>query len=196
MRMTRELSKMPEECNEIGKMGKFCYKVVRISRPEPKYSELGLAFDILRRCTDRLKESGHSYWNSDRLYKKFDSMIKEGDIRLVYECNIPISTFTLLDMPPQEIRKLWGEKADEPAAYLRALAVIPEKQMMGIGGVVLNGIENIISREKKLGVMRFHTADVLKGYFHEKMGYPIHKEHITGGKYNLILFEKMLGEQR
>lgn len=186
-----------EEKKGIGKMelGKMACRIERISRPKLVPEKLQLAYFILEECTKDLIYNSHDYWDIDRLPSKFETMMKQDDIRLVYIGESPVATFTLLDMPPEEIRKYWGRKADEPAAYMRALAVVPDRQGRGIGQKLVGQIERIVLEEKKQNILRFHAADVLKDYFHGKLGYPVYKEYETGKRYNLVMFEKMLNKK-
>ena len=169
----------------------------RIERAREK-EDANKVVSILSQCSNDLLEKGYDYWKNAYPLDEVLEMVRKCDVRLAYDGDTPVGTFTLHTMPKKYLVGIWetiGSSSEKRAAspiYMMALGILPERQREGIGKKLCEIAEGI-ALEKGHDGMRLDTVDLNNGFF-LKMGYEIVNERrYENFRYAHVFFEKMLG---
>ncbi len=120
--------------------------------------------------------------------------IQGGDVFLAYDGGAPIGTVIVRRKPGPFDRQIWGEKADDHAAYVHRLAIRTKYHGQGLGGQILGWAEDESVRTGKAYVRLDCMADneALNQYY-QRFGF-VHQGVHSAGRFSVSRYEKTVND--
>ena len=148
---------------------------------------------ILLEAAQWIHAKGIDQWRIAEFTKEYVlDNIQGGDVFLAYDGGAPIGTVIVRRKPGPFDRQIWGERADEQAAYVHRLAIRTKYHGQGLGGQILGWAEDESVRAGKAYVRLDCMADneALNQYY-QRFGFAHQGVH-SAGCFSVSRYEKAL----
>ena len=158
-------------------------------------SDWKIVFDILSNCAEWLSQQGMKHWQGAHTKERVMKRIRDKEVYILYENNLPVATITLSPIPPfyygEDDKKFWKEK-NAPAVHISGLAVLPNHQGRGLATELLNFAEEK-AKDGNIGYIRFDAVSYYMqlNKFYLGRGYRIVGKRMTDNVASNF-FEKIL----
>lgn len=150
---------------------------------------------LSRDAADALtRDFGPGHWSKVTTRKTLRKAVDLGSLYVVEADGQVAGTFRLSSTKIPFYRKSWFARPDDPAAYLRDMAIDPAHQRKGLGRAAMAAMERR-ARAEGLRAIRLdaYDAGAGAGAFYRKCGYTlVHQGNI--GATALEYYEKVLGD--
>ncbi|MDE1871397.1 MAG: GNAT family N-acetyltransferase [Candidatus Micrarchaeota archaeon] len=155
--------------------------------------DLDTLLDIYETCNDWLLKKGMNHWQGVYSREVVSQRIKEMDVYIIYEKDLPVGTISLSNKPSSFYRETdmaFFKDKNAPAIYLRGLAILPGHQGKGLASKLMAFAEQKV-KEKGIPYIRFDSVGF--EYFDKFNASYLRKGyHVVGKRGNSLFFEKIL----
>ena len=148
---------------------------------------------ILLEAAQWIHAKGIDQWRISEFTKEhvLDN-IQDGDVFLAYDGSVPVGAVILRRQPGPFDRQIWGEGADDHAAYVHRLAIRTKYHGQGLGGQILGWAEDESVRAGMAYLRLDCMADneALNRYY-QRFGF-VHQGVHSAGRFSVSRYEKAL----